>query len=69
MLKIVRLRVIDGIHFALITHGVYAYVVTNYVNPSALTNVPWCVISPFVALTVTHTGVYTGVLLSVFLLV
>ena len=36
-------RILDGLHLALTTHGVYDYAVTNYMNPLALTMIPWYV--------------------------
>ena len=35
-----RHRVIDTLHFGLSTHGVYNYVVTNYMDPLALAKIP-----------------------------
>ena len=34
-------RLVDALHFVLTTHGVYDYTVTNYMNPLALTKIPW----------------------------
>ena len=31
-----RGRLLDALHFAMITHAVYHYAISNYMNPSAL---------------------------------
>ncbi|KAJ8597678.1 hypothetical protein M405DRAFT_803429 [Rhizopogon salebrosus TDB-379] len=40
-LVVVSLWILDALHLALITHCVYYYLVTNYANISALTEIVW----------------------------
>jgi hypothetical protein len=36
-----EIRLLDAFHLALISHAVYFYLVSNYANPMALTQVVW----------------------------